>query len=551
MDLTDRKRKNEDDDQLSPSKKTLTDEAALDLDRQAPDVEMKLTNGTNGHVEEGADQEEPSSPELILDLAKIPDEFKANGLNIIKMRIVHEDGISASNTKDFKPLFVYQFFAEPRDEADVRREEEEALQVEQGNGDGGSEDGEDGAVIEQDEDTSDATEGLIVGFKNLKVELYFTPVGLKPYIVESSSELLPPDQRSVQDIVKAVEEGYGEQEVMKTEETFLQAVKKEQNFQPFGTKIWSTTQNGGGKNGVEVYEVGADSIGKGYPDGFSEYLKGIQPFLKWFIYASSIITAEHTKWLHYFMYEKPTENTFRLVGYCSVYRYTVWPKKIDDTSGQFGNTVFRCRIAQFLILPPYQKAGYGTQLLLTILKNLQQVAYEITVEEATPEFQRLFDTATTFMVNQHVTGQDGASVGSDLTQWYSRPAIKDLRKKLKFSPRTLKQCLDILACQSADRDGASTVRQFRNRIQTELKKKIEKNIKEHEKSLERTVLGYYSVAEGDKAEEDTLKALWNVNLNDQIQKEQTILETDELDSMVRSIMDRYQKVSKRMENIRF
>lgn len=64
------------------------------------------------------------------------------------MRIVHEDGISASYTKDFKPLFVYQFFAEPRDEADVRREEEEALQAEQGNGDGGSEDGEDGAVTE-------------------------------------------------------------------------------------------------------------------------------------------------------------------------------------------------------------------------------------------------------------------------------------------------------------------------------------------------------------------------------------------------------------------
>lgn len=61
MDLTDRKRKNEDDGQLSPSKKTLTDEAALDLDRRAPDVEMKLTNGTNGHVEEGEDQEEPSS----------------------------------------------------------------------------------------------------------------------------------------------------------------------------------------------------------------------------------------------------------------------------------------------------------------------------------------------------------------------------------------------------------------------------------------------------------------------------------------------------------
>ena len=76
-------------------------------------------------------------------------------------------------------------------------------------------------------------------------------------------------------------------------------------------------------------------------------------------------------------------------------------------------------------------------------------------------------------------------------------------------------------------------------------------MRDHEKSLQRLALGYYSVAEGNEKEETKLMALWNVNLNEQIQKELALLETDELDNIVRDTIDRYQKVSERIGTISY
>ena len=94
------------------------------------------------------------------------------------------------------------------------------------------------------------------------------------------------------------------------------------------------------------------------------------------------------------------------------------------------------------------------------------------MEEATPEFQRLFDSATTFMVNKFITENNDAD-GMNLARWYSGATMKNLQKKLKLSPRTVKQSLDILACQTAQKGEAVAVREFRSKMKAELKKKAE------------------------------------------------------------------------------
>lgn len=64
---------------------------------------------------------------IFLDLSAVPAEFKANGLDVVRMRILHavEDlnhanGESKHKARSvFYPLFVYQFFEEPYDKNDL------------------------------------------------------------------------------------------------------------------------------------------------------------------------------------------------------------------------------------------------------------------------------------------------------------------------------------------------------------------------------------------------------------------------------------------------
>lgn len=80
-----------------------------------------------------------------------------------------------------------------------------------------------------------------------------------------------------------------------------------------------------------------------------------------------------------------TEDDYCLRGYCTVYKYYKWDKLIHDG--------IRARISQFVILPPFQHQGHGSQLynaiVSTFLKNPKIL--DFTVEDASEAFDSLRD----------------------------------------------------------------------------------------------------------------------------------------------------------------
>lgn len=222
------------------------------------------------------------------------------------------------------------------------------------------------------DDPEDPDEGLIVGYKDLSIDISFTCASLRPFAEIQYSSALPLAERSVPDLVKAIENVYGHK-IITSADAMQKAILIDRNFVPFGRMLRTFSSKSHGVRNIELWEVGGKSDEFGYTTKFSEYLSSIQPFLSWFIYGASVLTTDDPKWLHYFLYENAGEQGYRFISYCSVYRYSVLPKRERGSSTKWtGEFMIRSRIAQFLTLPPYQKQGYGGKMMTGIIERLQE-----------------------------------------------------------------------------------------------------------------------------------------------------------------------------------
>ena len=101
-----------------------------------------------------------------------------------------------------------------------------------------------------------------------------------------------------------------------------------------------------------------------------------QPVLFFFIDGASIIELDD-KWEVLLLLDGS-----RLAGLATLYNYYAWP---DRT---------RLRLSQMLVLPPYQRKGYGTRLIEAInALAVERDCLDLTVEDPTEEMQRLRDVA--------------------------------------------------------------------------------------------------------------------------------------------------------------
>lgn len=112
-----------------------------------------------------------------------------------------------------------------------------------------------------------------------------------------------------------------------------------------------------------------------------------------------------------FSYEKvtppvPTGSQYSFVGYSTVYRWWFFPEQHRDKvvrndpfpyseELRFSELPSRSRIAQFLILPPHQSSGHGSQLYNVIHKACiaDKTVVELTVEDPNESFDVLRDSA--------------------------------------------------------------------------------------------------------------------------------------------------------------
>jgi hypothetical protein len=141
--------------------------------------------------------------------------------------------------------------------------------------------------------------------------------------------------------------------------------------------------------------------------------------------------------------KKPTDQVPTIAGYATAYTYhfhqiTKGSPILNDTA--FYETVFksssttgpidcRLRLSQFLILPPFQRAGHGGKFYDIIFKNAREdpTVQEISIEDPSAAFEDLRDRRDLMFLETNGVFQGVKAPAS--TQW-----VEETRKKYKMPP---------------------------------------------------------------------------------------------------------------------
>lgn len=199
--------------------------------------------------------------------------------------------------------------------------------------------------------------------------------------------------------------------------------KKAKTFEPAGEKIEEFIANG---RTFQIYLCESSTA------NFQKYHARLESFIFWYIDASSRIDHDE-RWRFFVVFEKfetkDYEARYASVGYASVYQYFHYPDKV------------RPRVSQFLILPPFQRMGIGSRLLQKIYSHFQALesVCDITVEDASEEFQRLRNTIDSRML------KDLPAFSADnLRKGFGSGMAQEAKDKFKINPKQSRIVYEIL-----------------------------------------------------------------------------------------------------------
>ncbi|XP_044464272.1 histone acetyltransferase type B catalytic subunit-like isoform X2 [Mangifera indica] len=180
------------------------------------------------------------------------------------------------------------------------------------------------------------------------------------------------------------------------------------------------------------------------------------PLVLLLVDGSNPIDVTDPRWELYLLIQKKKDQQgdiqHRLLGFTAVYRFYHYP---DST---------RIRLSQILILPPYQRKGYGSYLVevlssVTIAENV----YDFTVEEPLDSFQHVrtcvdIKHLLAFEPIQHAIKSAVLSLKEGkLSKKIHAPrfvpplsAVDDVRKTLKINKKQLLRCWEVLIYLNLD-----------------------------------------------------------------------------------------------------
>ncbi|KAJ7460936.1 histone acetyltransferase type B catalytic subunit [Mycena galericulata] len=241
----------------------------------------------------------------------------------------------------------------------------------------------------------------IYGYNDLVIDLRFASGSLVQFLDVRHSKKLA--SSSTVDDVAGILTGFMPSDYYKDEKAFLARVEEDATtFRPPGQMIYTYTRpapysSASKGKGVaqpqmldpesedalvfEVYHTTWES------PGFRELHRRMQLFIPLYIEAGSYINEEEETWEFVVLYEKrkrrasPNVATYHFVGYSSLYPFYCFPEKV------------RLRLSQFVILPPYQRYGHGSELYTSIYQYVlsQPNIAELTVEDPAEAFEDLRD----------------------------------------------------------------------------------------------------------------------------------------------------------------
>lgn len=278
-------------------------------------------------------------------------------------------------------------------------------------------------------------DGRIFGYEGLKVTIWVSLISFHTY-ADISFESSCDRGRGITDLRSALQNIFAET-LVDEKDAFLQTFSTESHY------VRSVVEHKGSTNcllnsepsDVEVYRIVGEPVGQLY--------SRLVPLVLLLVDGSNPIDVLDPRWEVFLLVQERKDT--RLLGFAAVYRFHRYP----------GST--RMRLGQVLVLPPYQRKGYG-RLLLEVLNRVAvaEDVYDLTIEEPEDSLQyvRSCIDVERLLVFEPIQ-ESLESVVSHLKQENPNPsymckyapplsAVDDVRKTLKINKKQFEQCWEIL-----------------------------------------------------------------------------------------------------------
>ncbi|XVE54133.1 hypothetical protein DITRI_Ditri03aG0056600 [Diplodiscus trichospermus] len=296
----------------------------------------------------------------------------------------------------------------------------------------------------------------IYGYQGLKIRIWISSISFQAH-ADITFQGTSDGGKGITDLKSAFEKIFGET-LLENKEDFLQSFSTDNNFISSivsnGEKLQTKATNGhisnfnsnpeAASSDIEVVRLLIGNLAAGH------LYSRLVPLVLLLVDGSNPIDVTDPSWELYLLTQKkidPSENTQHiLLGFAAVYRFYRYP----DGS--------RLRLSQILVLPPYQRKGYGSYLV-EVLSNvaISENVYDLTVEEPLDYFQHVrtsfdvkrllaFDPAQSAVKSAVLRLKQGKLSKKTHVPRFLPPddVVEDVRKTLKINKKQFLQCWEIL-----------------------------------------------------------------------------------------------------------
>ncbi|CAN1293378.1 Histone acetyltransferase type B catalytic subunit [Linum perenne] len=201
-------------------------------------------------------------------------------------------------------------------------------------------------------------DGKIYGYSRLKITVWISSISFRSY-ADISYENKSDSGKGITDLNSALQNIFGET-LVDSKEEFLQTFSSDDNY-------------------ISLLLCQVVRMVMGNQDAGDLYSR-VVPLVLLLVDGSNPIDVTDQGWeLYVLIQKKDQENSqSRLLGFSAVYRFYHYP----DSN--------RLRLGQILVLPSYQRQGYGRYLIETIYNvAISEDVYDFTVEEPLDTFQHV------------------------------------------------------------------------------------------------------------------------------------------------------------------
>ncbi|KAI3443675.1 hypothetical protein Pfo_000340 [Paulownia fortunei] len=300
-------------------------------------------------------------------------------------------------------------------------------------------------------------DGKIYGYQGLKITVWLSSISFHAY-ADISFESTSDGGKGITDLKSSLKNIFAEN-LFERKDDFLQTFSTNchyvKSIVSSAEVLQKDTSNGCSGNSnchlkeepvdVEVFRVSGTGVGHLY--------SRLVPLVLLLVDGSNPIDITDPRWEIYILVQKgQQDSSMRLLGFAAVYRFHRYPATL------------RLRLGQILIIPPYQRKGYGCSLL-KVLNNIAMLddVYDLTVEEPVDSLQHVrtcidvqrllvFDPIL-LALNPIISQLKHENLSKKSQPCRCGPPaniVEDVRKSLKINKRQFLQCWEILIYLSLD-----------------------------------------------------------------------------------------------------